>query len=102
MAEFVTVARVGDLGPGEVKLVEIGELRIALTNVDGSFFAVDDACPHVQGPLSEGGLEGEVITCPWHGSRFDVRSGELLGAPATTGVSSYAVRVEGDDVQIER
>ncbi|MBI2845140.1 MAG: Rieske 2Fe-2S domain-containing protein, partial [Chloroflexi bacterium] len=74
---------------------------IALFNVNGQFFAIDDVCAHAGGPLSEGTLEGTTVTCPWHGSQYDVRSGQVLEGPALRGVASYKMKVEGRDIFIE-
>ena len=72
--------------------------KIALFNVDGTFYAIDETCTHRGGPLSEGMLMGIEVTCPWHGAVFDVRTGSVLGPPAPKGVARYNVRVEGDDI----
>lgn len=101
MGTFVKVARVGDLKPGQVKCVRIGRQRIALYNVGGKLYATDDTCSHAEASLSEGDLEGHVVTCPLHGARFDVRTGEALCMPATTPVDTHPVRVQGDDVEVD-
>ena len=101
MAGFVKVARTDEIAPGQGKMVEVSGKKIALFNVEGSFHAIDDTCTHRGGSLSEGILEGEQVTCPWHGAVFDVRTGEVLSPPAPKGVSRYDVRVEGDDVEVE-
>jgi nitrite reductase/ring-hydroxylating ferredoxin subunit len=101
MAGYMKVAEAGDLAPGEAKKVEVAGKTIALFNIDGGYHAIDDTCPHRGGPLSEGFIEGDVVTCPWHGAKFRVSSGEVLGPPARTGVSSYRVRVNGSDIEIE-
>src|SRR5215472_15556018 len=101
MAEFVKVARVDQIAPGAAKAVEAGGRKIALFNIDGTFYAIDDTCTHRGGPLSEGMLIGEEVTCPWHGAVFDVRSGAVLGPPAPRDVVHYAVRVEGGDIEVE-
>ena len=101
MAGFVKVARTDEIAPGQGKMVEVSGKKIALFNVEGSFHAIDDTCTHRGGSLSEGILEGEQVTCPWHGAVFDVRTGEVLSPPAPKGVSRYDVRVEGDDVEAE-
>src|SRR5690349_13020773 len=77
MSEFVKVARTGDIAPGEGKTVESGGKRIAIFNVDGTLYAIDDTCTHRGGPLSEGVVEGTKVTCPWHGAVFDVTSGTV-------------------------
>ncbi|HUL40629.1 MAG TPA: non-heme iron oxygenase ferredoxin subunit [Burkholderiales bacterium] len=101
MAEFVKVAKTEDIAPGQGKAVEVGEKTIALFNVDGKYFAINDTCSHHGGPLSEGDLNGKEVTCPWHGAAFDVTTGEVLGPPATVGVVSYHVRVSGSDIEVE-
>lgn len=101
MSRFIKVASTGDVAPGSAKLVEIGGQRIALFNLDGSYFAIADTCTHRGGPLSEGWVEGEVVTCPWHGARFNVKTGAVMSPPAPQGVLRYAVRVEGNDIEIE-
>ena len=101
MAGFVKVASTGDLSPGQGKMVEVGGKTIALFNVDGNYYAIDDACTHNGGPLSEGELTGKEVTCPWHGSVFDVTTGGVLGPPARQGVSRYNVRVSGNNVEVE-
>ena len=101
MGEFVKVARAGEIVPGEARVVEAGGKRIALFNVDGTFHAIDDTCTHRGGPLSEGMVVGREVTCPWHGAVFDVTSGAVLGAPAPQDVVRYAVRVTGEDIEVE-
>lgn len=100
MATFVTVARTDELAPGQGKLVEVHQKRIALFNVGGRYYAVDDICPHRGGPLSEGDLEGTTVACPWHGATFDVATGEVTRSPAAVGVATYDVRVEGEAIAI--
>lgn len=101
MAEFLKVAKTSDVPPGEVRLLDVQGKPIALFCVDGQFFAIDNTCTHRGGPLAEGELAGHEVTCPWHGARFDVRTGKACGAPAQRGVSCYAVRVAGPDIEIE-
>ena len=101
MGEFVKVAKVGEIAPGEARAVEAGETTIALFNVDGTFHAIDDTCTHRGGPLSEGMVVGTEVTCPWHGAVFDVTSGAVLGAPAPRDVARYTVRVNGEDIEVE-
>ena len=97
---FVTVARVGEIPEGGVKLVRVDDQTIAVFNIDGGYYAIDDICTHDGGPLAEGHLKGEVIECPRHGARFNVKTGEVLSLPATVPVPTYAVRVEGDEIQV--
>jgi nitrite reductase (NADH) small subunit/3-phenylpropionate/trans-cinnamate dioxygenase ferredoxin subunit len=100
MSEFVTIARTEDIPPGSGRTVDINGVWIALFNVDGSFFAVDNTCPHAGGPIGEGKLSGEIVTCPWHGWQFNVRTGERDGNP-NFAVACCQVRVEDGHVQIK-
>ena len=97
---FVTVARVGEIPPGGVKVVRIGDQEIAVFHLFGGYHAMDDVCTHDGGPLAEGIIEDHVIECPRHGARFDIRTGGVLGMPATSPVNTYPVRVEGDQIQV--
>jgi 3-phenylpropionate/trans-cinnamate dioxygenase ferredoxin subunit len=83
-----------------VKVVSVGGEQIALANVDGSLFAIEDRCSHDDGPLGEGRLHGGQIECPRHGARFDVKSGRPLCLPAVVPVRTYPVKVEGDEVKV--
>ncbi len=99
MFDFVTVATVEEIPPGTGKTVEVRGIWIALFNVAGTFFAVDNTCPHAGGPLGEGHLTDEVVECPWHGWQFNVRTGERPGNPNFT-VACCPVRIEGNLVQV--
>ena len=101
MSEFIKVAEVHQVAPGRGMLVKAKGREIALFNVDGNFYAINNSCPHSTGPLAEGRLFGTIITCPWHGSQFDVTTGQHCGGPAVTAVTTYPVRVEGGAVYIE-
>lgn len=101
MAKTIKVALASDLAPGSGTTVEAEGLRIALFNVQGTFYAIDDTCPHRGGPLGEGELHGATVTCPWHGATFDVQTGAVTGPPARAPVRSFRVRVEGNDVLVE-
>jgi 3-phenylpropionate/trans-cinnamate dioxygenase ferredoxin subunit len=99
--EFVKVAKAGQLPPGRMMLVELGRFeRILLVNVNGSYHAVDELCPHSGAALSEGDLYGEVVECPLHSSMFRVKTGEVLTPPASEGLTVYQVRLEGDDILV--
>jgi nitrite reductase/ring-hydroxylating ferredoxin subunit len=94
----VKVTQVNRVAPGTGTVVDAAGQRIAVFNVGGTFYAVANACSHRGGPLGEGRLEGTTVTCPWHGSQFDVTSGQVRRGPAQTAVAVYPVRVEGNDV----
>jgi len=100
MSEFIRVARVADVPPGSVTRVEVAGHVVALANVDGQFFAVDDTCTHEEASLSGGGIAGEIVVCPKHGSRFNVKTGRVLSLPAVRSVAVYPVRVDGADVLV--
>ncbi len=101
MADFVGVAKTNELDPGQGRRVEAKGKQIALFNIDGKFFAVDNTCTHRGGPLAEGAVSGHAVACPHHGATFDVRTGEVLGPPAQRAVACYGVRVTGTDIEVE-
>lgn len=100
MGEFVKVARVEEIAPGELLRVEIAGRLICLANVDGAVYAVDDDCTHISGPLDQGELEGPVLTCPLHLARFDVRTGEVLRGPARDDLPTFPVVVHDGDIYV--
>ncbi len=97
---WLVAGKVDEIPAGRVKLVVDGDLRIALCNVDGEFYAIEDVCTHDGGPLDQGQLEGDEIECPRHGARFNVRTGEATQMPAVIGVRTFPVKVEGDTVYV--
>lgn len=99
MAEYVRVVGVNDVPIGSSHVVEIGDCSIAIFNVDGTFFALDNTCAHRGGPLGEGELEGDVVTCPWHGWEYNVRTGISITTPSVS-VKTYEVKIEGADVKV--
>jgi nitrite reductase/ring-hydroxylating ferredoxin subunit len=101
MAEFVKVASTNEIARGEARLINVRGKEIALFNIEGAFFALANACTHEEGPLAEGEISGHEVTCPWHGARFDVRTGEFLSPPAYDDVLRYNVRVTGADIEVE-
>ena len=101
MGQLIKVAEANDVPPGTAKAVEAEGRRIALFNSGGGYFAIDDACTHRGGPLSEGEVEGTVVTCPLHGATYDITTGNVLGPPAPEGVVSYRVLVDGNDIRVE-
>ena len=98
--QFDTVAKVAETPPGTITVHEVDGVRIALCNVNGRFYAIDDVCTHDGGPLDQGVLEGNLVECPRHGAKFDVETGRAVVLPAVRPVRTYPVRVEGDDVQV--
>lgn len=96
----VKVGAAGDVAPGEGRVVEAGGRTLALFNVEGQLFAIDNRCLHRGGPLGEGDLEGRTVTCPWHGWRWDVSTGASANNPAVK-VACFAVSVEGDAIVVD-
>ena len=96
---FVTVARVADVAPGSVVTAYAGDEPITLAHIDGEFYATQHACLHLEGPLGDGRIDGYVLTCPWHGWQFDVRTGENEFDRAIQ-LRTYDVRVEDGDVRV--
>ena len=101
MAEFVKAASINEIAPGQARLVTVKGKEIVLFNIEGAFFALENACTHEEGPLAEGEVLGHEVTCPWHGAKFAIRTGEVLGPPAYEAVTRYTVRVTGTDIEIE-
>jgi nitrite reductase/ring-hydroxylating ferredoxin subunit len=100
MEDWVRVAGVTEIKPGTVVQVEVGGEPVALANTGEEFLATTDICSHEYVFLSEGWLEDDEIECPQHGSRFNMRTGEVLNAPATQPIAPYQTKVEGDDVYV--
>jgi NAD(P)H-dependent nitrite reductase small subunit len=99
--DFVAVARVSDVAPGTGRTVVVDRREIALFNVGGTFYALDNTCPHQGGPLAEGWIEGATVTCPWHAWCFKLADGKMtLGDYAS--VDAFDVRIEGDVVAVSR
>lgn len=101
MGDWIDVVAAEELKPGRCHVVELDDGPVAVFNLDGEYFAIEDICSHDYAQLSEGNLDGGEITCPLHGARFDVRTGEALSAPAYEPVATFSVRVEGGMLQIK-
>lgn len=101
MVQFTTVAKLGDIQDGGLAMFDVAGTRVAIANVAGSLYGFGDVCTHMGCSLAEGELEETTVTCPCHGSQFDVTTGEVRRRPAVTPVSAYPVRVEGDAIQVE-
>ena len=100
MTQQLKAASCSELPPGGKKLLELDGRAIALFNVEGNFYAIDDVCTHDGGPLAEGDLDGCSIQCPRHGARFDVRTGKPLCMPAVEPVATHHVEVRGDEIYV--
>lgn len=100
MANWVKVAKVEEIPAGTVKVVLAGDHRIAVCNLEGTLYAIDDVCTHDGGPLGQGELIDGEIECPRHGAHFDVRTGRALSLPAVFPVDTYDVRVRDGNVEV--
>lgn len=103
-ADFVRVASVDEVPPGRVKQVRVDGRDVALVNLEGTFFALDNNCPHSGGPLAQGSLDQDLghLTCPWHAWTWDVRTGTAVAPPVNWRATTHAVRVEDDAVFVSR
>lgn len=100
MTRWIEIAQAADCPPGSCRELVVGDRLVALACVDGEYFALDGVCPHQGGPLGQGELTGGVVTCPWHGWQFDVRTGQCQGSPSLV-QPRLAVRVEGATVYVD-
>lgn len=100
LSDFTTVAQLNDLPPGSIKMVMTGDTHLALANVNGEIYAIEDVCTHDGGPLGEGEVLDFEVECPRHGARFDVRTGKVTAFPAVVGVKTFPVRVEDGEVKV--
>ncbi|MEL7645948.1 MAG: Rieske 2Fe-2S domain-containing protein [Anaerolineaceae bacterium] len=105
--EYVKVGQTADIPANTMTMVLVGSKEVLLANVDGAYYAIANKCSHRGGPLAQGQLEGGIVTCPWHGARFDVRTGEAAGEfklgllkLKLKDEPSYSVKVEGADILV--
>jgi 3-phenylpropionate/trans-cinnamate dioxygenase ferredoxin component len=98
--EYIPVAGVEDLPPGERLFVEIDGQQIVVFNLAGGLFAIADVCSHDDGPVGDGEVEGDEVICPRHGARFDIRTGKALGLPAVVDIPAYPVRVVDGQIEL--
>jgi nitrite reductase (NADH) small subunit len=97
---FEKAAKLSEISAGSIKEVQVAGQTVALANVAGKFYAINNTCLHRGGPLGEGQLDGNVVTCPWHGWQFDVITGKALENP-NAGVGCYATEIRGDEVFVD-
>src|SRR5258708_8354336 len=93
--EFVSAASTSEVPPDKMKVVQYKGQPVCLANVKGKYYAIRNTCTHLGGPLAQGKLEDGVVECPWHGSRFDLATGEVKRGPAKTPETVYEVKLEG-------
>ena len=98
--EFVKVAEVGEVAPGEMAMVRLDRDQILLANVDGTFYAINNMCSHKMGRLAKGRLDNVEVICPFHSARFSVVTGEALTSPASKSVQTYEILISGEEILI--
>ena len=98
--EFVKVAQTSEIPTGRMKMVQYKGQPVCLANVTAKFYAIRNTCTHLGGPLAQGKLEANIVECPWHGSRFDIRTGQVMLGPASIPEPVYEVKLEGTNILI--
>ena len=99
MSDFQPVGRIGEFTPGQGRMVTVNGRHVALFRLGGDFFALDNMCLHRGGPLCDGLIEHDIVTCPWHGWSYQIRTGTMVQDPRV-GVSTHEVRLDGDVVSV--
>ena len=100
--DFIKVADTKDILPSQMIEVQADGENICIANIKGNYYAISSICTHEGGPLADGTLEGYEVECPWHSSKFDVRTGEVTSPPATEPEQAYEVKVDGNNILIKR
>ena len=100
VAKFVKVTTTPEVPPGVMKMVQVAGREVLLANVDGECYAIGNVCTHEEGPLDQGRLEEYEVECPWHGSRFNIRTGQVMLGPASIPEPVYEVKLEGTNILI--
>ncbi|MFZ9561544.1 MAG: Rieske (2Fe-2S) protein [Burkholderiales bacterium] len=101
MAEWIKVSAVGEIAQGGCKVVDVDGTTVALFNVGGNFFALEDVCTHDGGELASGVIDGDEVICPRHGARFCIRTGEALTAPAYEPTAKLPLRIENGFIEVQ-
>jgi nitrite reductase/ring-hydroxylating ferredoxin subunit len=99
--DFVKVADSKDIQPSQMKEVDVNGEKICVANAEGKYYAIGNVCTHLGGPLAQGELEGYEVQCPWHGSRFDIRTGRVARPPAIRPEPTYEIKVENDNILVK-
>ena len=98
--EFVRVALISEIPLDKMKVVQYKDLPVCIANSKGKYYAIGNTCTHLGGPLAQGKLEDQTVECPWHGSRFDLTTGEVKRGPAKTPEKVYEIKVEGSSILV--
>ena len=97
---FARAAKTNEITPGTIREFQVEGKAIAVANVGGKFYAINNTCLHRGGPLGQGVMDGNIVTCPWHGWQYDVTTGKI-GQNPKVGVDCYAVEVRGEDIFVD-
>ena len=100
--DFVRVAETKDIQSSQMKELQINGEDVCIANVDGKYYAIGNVCTHEGGPLADGILEGYEVECPWHQSKFDVRTGEVTNPPASESEPTYEIKVDGNSILVKK
>src|ERR687886_1814706 len=100
--DFVRVAETKDIQTSQMKEVQIDGEDVCIANVDGKYYAIGNVCTHEGGPLADGALEGYEVECPWHQSKFDVRTGKVTSPPASESEPTYEIKVDGSSILVKK
>lgn len=100
--DFVKVAESKDIQPSNMVEVDLEGESVCIANVGGRYYAIGNVCTHEGGPLADGRLEGYEVECPWHGSKFDIRTGKVTNPPADEPETTYEVKVDGNNILIRK
>jgi 3-phenylpropionate/trans-cinnamate dioxygenase ferredoxin subunit len=100
MSDWVDVAKLGELPPGQRRIVDVDDVQIAVFNLGGEYYAIEDVCTHDYAPLADAKLDGDEIICPRHGARFCIRTGAVMAPPAYEPVPTFPVRIHEGRVQV--
>ena len=98
--DFVEVTKINEIPTDSMKDVTINNQSILISNINGKYYAIGEKCTHAKGSLSKGKLDGKIVTCPRHGSKFDVTTGNVVGGPAKQNEPTYEVKVEGNIIKV--
>ena len=100
--DFVKVVDTNDIQPSQMKEVQVDGESLCIVNVEGKYYAIGNICTHEGGPLADGNLEGYEVECPWHASKFDVRTGEVKEPPASEPEPVYQIKVDGNNILLKK
>ncbi len=100
MSDWITVAKLEELPPGERRIIDVENVQIAVFNLGGEFYAIEDVCTHDYAPLADAKLEGDEIICPRHGARFCIKTGAVTAPPAYEPVPTFPVRIHQGMIQV--